>query len=104
VSGRRGTPRSFRAWPLARPSKSLTLAQAEALFAASEYTSLHAYIVVSLLTGARTEEIRALTWSYVDLVFPSRVGTPADASHVRRSFRTVVAAAGLDPHEWTPRE
>jgi hypothetical protein len=36
-------------------------------------------------------------------VFPSRVGTPADASHVRRSFRTV-AAAGLDPHEWTPRE
>lgn len=39
-----------------------------------------------------------------DLVFPSRVGTPADASHVRRSFRTVVAAAGLDPHEWTPRE
>jgi integrase len=39
-----------------------------------------------------------------DLVFPSRAGTPADASHVRRSFRTVVAAAGLDPHEWTPRE
>jgi len=120
---------------------------------------------VSLLTGARTEELRALTWSYVDLdsdppfimvwrsvraggdtktrksrrtlklsqrcvdvlrghqalqdeirhaagsqwqdndlVFPSRVGTPADASHVRRSFRPVVAAAGLDPREWTPRE
>jgi len=38
------------------------------------------------------------------LLFPSRAGTPADASHVRRSFRTVVAAAGLDPHEWTPRE
>jgi integrase len=120
---------------------------------------------VSLFTGARTEELRALTWSCVDLdsdppfimvwrsvraggdtktrksrrtlklpqrcvdvlhdhqvlqdeirhaagsqwqdndlVFPSRVGTPADASHVRRSFRTVVAAAGLDPREWTPRE
>lgn len=37
-------------------------------------------------------------------MFPSRVGTPADASHVRRSFRAVVAAAGLDPREWTPRE
>jgi integrase len=37
-------------------------------------------------------------------VFPSRVGTTADASHVRRSFRKVVAAAGLDPQEWTPRE
>ena len=120
---------------------------------------------MSLLTGARTEELRALTWSYVDLssdppfimvwrsvraggdtktrksrrtlklpqrcvevlrdhqqrqdqirkaagdkwqdndlVFPSQVGTPADASHVRRSFRKVVEAAGLDPREWTPRE
>jgi integrase len=30
--------------------------------------------------------------------------TPSDASHVRRSFRRVVQAAGLDPGEWTPRE
>jgi integrase len=148
-----------------RPSKSLTLVQAEALLAAAENTSLHAYIVLSLLTGARTEELRALTWSYVDLgsdppfimvwrsvraggdtktrksrrtlklpqrcvevlrdhqqrqdqtrkaagdkwqdndlVFPSRVGTRADASHVRRAFRHVVTAAGLEPQEWTPRE
>jgi integrase len=155
-----------------RPSKSLTLAQAEALLRAAENTSLHAYIVVSLLTGARTEELRDLRWDHVDLrghpdadppvppyiavwrsiraggetktrksrrtlalpqrcvavlsehrarqdqirlavgsrwvdndlVFPSRVGTQADASHVRRSFRTVIAAAGLDPGEWTPRE
>ena len=28
---------------------------------------MHAYIVVSLLTGARTEELRALTWAHVDL-------------------------------------
>jgi integrase len=28
---------------------------------------MRAYIVVSLLTGARTEELRALTWSHVDL-------------------------------------
>jgi integrase len=146
-----------------RPSKSLTLAQAEALLAAAEGTSLHAYIVVSLLTRARTEELRPLTWSHVDLdsdppfimvwrsvraggdtktrksrrtlklpqrcvdvlrghktrqdllrqaagtnwhandlVFPSQVGTPADASHVRRSFRKVVEAAGLDPGSGLP--
>jgi len=135
---------------------------------------MHAYVVLSLLIGARTEELRALTWSHVDLqgkpataeipalppsimvwrsvraggdtktkrsrrtlalpqrcvdalrqhrirqdalrqhagsrwqdydlVFPSRVGTPWDASHVRREFRRVVEAAGLDPHAWTPRE
>jgi integrase len=148
-----------------RPSKSLTLDQAEALLAAAKDTSLHAYIVVSLLTGARTEELRPLTWPYVDLdanpayimvwrsvrvggetktkksrrtlalpqrcvdvlrehredqeqirkkmgdkwqdndlVFPSRTGTPADASHVRRSFRKVTEAAGLNPAHWTPRE
>jgi integrase len=50
-----------------RPSKSLTLQQAGAILAAAEGTSLHAYIVVSLLTGARTEELRALTWAHVDL-------------------------------------
>ncbi len=148
-----------------RPSKSLTFAQAEALLAAADGSDLYAYITLSLLIGARTEELRALTWSHVDLdgdqpaimvwrsvraggdtktrksrrtlalpqrcvaalrdhrarqeqisraagsnwqdndlVFPSRVGTPADASHVRRSFRRVVQAARLDPGEWTPRE
>ena len=50
-----------------RPSKSLTLAQAEKILAAAEGTPMHAYVVVSLLTGARTEELRALTWSHVDL-------------------------------------
>ncbi|MFC4060962.1 tyrosine recombinase XerC [Planomonospora corallina] len=50
-----------------RPSKSLTLEQAEAVLKASEGTALHAYIVLSLLLGARTEELRALTWSHVDL-------------------------------------
>jgi integrase len=159
---------------LGRPSKSLTLRQAEALLDAAQDSSLHAYIVLSFFISARTEELRALTWSHVnldgspvsdstpseppsimvwrsvraggdtktrksrrtlalpqrcvdvlrahqkmqwqlrqaagsrwqdhDLVFPSRVGTPSDASHVRRSFRRVVAAAGLDPYEWTPRE
>jgi integrase len=157
-----------------RPSKSLTLPQAEALLDAAASSSMHAYVVLSLLIGARTEELRALTWSHVDLegkptttgtsavpssimvwrsvraggetktkrsrrtialpqrcvdalqehrtrqdalkqqagsrwqdsdlVFPSRVGTPWDASHVRREFRKVAEAAGLDPSVWTPRE
>lgn len=42
-----------------RPSKSLNLQQATALIAAAEGSPLHAYIVLSLLTGARTEELRA---------------------------------------------
>ncbi|MER7702164.1 site-specific integrase [Kitasatospora sp. NPDC097605] len=50
-----------------RPSKSLTFAQAEAVLKAAEKTLMHAYIVVSLLTGARTEELRALTWDHVFL-------------------------------------
>jgi integrase len=50
-----------------RPSKSLTLDQAKALLAAAADSSLYAYIVLSLLTGARTEELRALRWENVDL-------------------------------------
>lgn len=50
-----------------RPSKSLNYDQAGALLAAAEGKPLYAYIVVSLLTGARTEELRALTWSHVNL-------------------------------------
>jgi integrase len=50
-----------------RPSKALTMAQAEAILVAAWGNRLHAYIVVSLLTGARTEELRALTWDHIDL-------------------------------------
>jgi integrase len=50
-----------------RPSKSLTLDQALAVLAAADDTAMHAYVVLSLLLGARTEELRALTWSHVDL-------------------------------------
>lgn len=50
-----------------RPSKALTLDQAAAVLDAAEGTPLHAYVVVSLLTGARTEELRPLRWSHVDL-------------------------------------
>ncbi|MFK4035359.1 tyrosine-type recombinase/integrase [Nonomuraea wenchangensis] len=50
-----------------RPSKALTLAQAEAVLVAAKGSKMYAYIVLSLLTGARTEELRALTWDHVDL-------------------------------------
>ena len=48
-----------------RPSKSVTLEQAKALLAAAEGTRLHAYVVLSLLVGIRTEEARALRWDHV---------------------------------------
>lgn len=152
-----------------RPSKSLTLAQAAGVLEVSAGSRMHAYIVTALLTGARTEELRALRWTEVQLepvgdvpahiavwrsvrrsgdtktkksrrtlalpercvdalraqlalqereratagerwqdnglVFASKVGTPLDASHVRRDFRLAIRGIeGLDPAEWTPRE
>jgi integrase len=89
-----------------RPSKSLTLEQAAALLRASgqnppplELPSglkdrrrpsslMHAYIVLSLTTGLRTEEIRALRWDHVDLKGnpASRPPTPPYVS-VWRSVR-----------------
>lgn len=149
-----------------RPSKALNLAQAVAIMTAADADqSMRAYVIVSLLTGARTEELRALTWAHVDLdgepptvslwrsvraggdtktvksrrtlelplrcrgalrahrtqqlqdrlaaglvwaatdlVFTTSRGTGLDAANVRRAFRRVVAAAGLDPTAWTPRE
>lgn len=51
-----------------RRSKSLTLAQANAVLKAAERSPLHAYVVVSLFTGARTEEMRELRWDHVDLI------------------------------------
>ena len=67
-----------------RPSKSLTLDQAVAVIAAARTLPvmelrpglkdvrrpaelMHAYIMLSLLTGIRTEEARALRWAHVDL-------------------------------------
>ena len=50
-----------------RPSQSLTLAEATALLGAAESSRLHAFIVLCLLTGVRSEEARALTWEHVDL-------------------------------------
>ena len=165
-----------------RPSKAMTLEQATAMLEQAHASRLHAYVVVSLLTGIRTEEARALRWSIVvatrsatrpgggrsprpdsitsgsrstsgaqcgptatprprspagrwnfparpptrsgntghgkrrsgwrqdrcgaiapGLVFASQAGTPLDASHVRRSFKSITRKAGLGEN-WTPRE
>jgi integrase len=156
-----------------RPSKSLTLSQAEAVLTAADKAipRMRAYIVLSLLTGMRTEEVRGLPWPNVvaydadrrkwvpvaeagwehveyavyvwrsvraggdtktrksrrtlalpkrcvealkalweatttiaTLVFSTRNGTAMTAHNVRRDFRKVIKAAGLNPREWTPRE
>ena len=50
-----------------RPSKSLTPSQADGVLIKTRPDRLHNYIVVSLLTGARTEELRALDWDHVHL-------------------------------------
>jgi hypothetical protein len=44
-----------------RRSKALTAQQATDVLTKTEGERMHNYIVVSLLTGARTEELRALT-------------------------------------------
>src|SRR6202040_4333106 len=63
VSALVDTPRGLEG----RRSQSLTLAEAGALLEAAESSRLHAYIVLCLLTGVRSEEARALTWEHVDL-------------------------------------
>ena len=37
-------------------------------------------------------------------MFSMTTGTPLNPANVRRAFRRVVAAAGMDPMSWTPRE
>jgi len=48
-----------------RPSNALTAEQAQALITASAASRLRAYILLSLMTGLRTEEARALRWDHV---------------------------------------
>ena len=50
-----------------RPSKSLTPQNVDDVLTKTAPDRLHHYIVVSLLTGARTEELRALRWEHVHL-------------------------------------
>jgi integrase len=72
-----------------RPSKALTMTQAEAVLSAAEKSSMRGYIVVALLTGARTEELRALTWDHVDLEGDPSASPPVPPNvKVWRSVRT----------------
>ncbi|WP_246178598.1 site-specific integrase [Actinomadura decatromicini] len=48
-----------------RPSKALTLGEATVVLEKAKSSRLHAYVVVSLTTGIRTEEARALRWVHV---------------------------------------
>lgn len=50
-----------------RPSKALNLEQAKAVLIAARPSRLYAYLVLSLLSGVRTEEARPLTWDHVFL-------------------------------------
>jgi len=50
-----------------RPSKSLTLQQAQDLLRVAADSRLYAYVVLSVTTGLRTGELRALRWNEVDL-------------------------------------
>ena len=46
---------------------------------------------------------RGTLWQDTGLVFATSVGTPLDASHVRRDFRALCKKAGIEG-VWTPRE
>ena len=67
-----------------RPSKSLTLEQTQALLQAARSSRLYAYVVLSVTTGLRTEEVRALRWNEADL----DVGTVAVYRAARASGDT----------------
>jgi integrase len=70
-----------------RPSRSLTLDQAAALLKTSEGTRIGAYIALSLGTGIRTEEARALHWDAVDFGDPHATPPRPPSVAVWRSVR-----------------
>jgi integrase len=53
-----------------RPSKAMNLDQATTVLECAKGDPLHAYVVLSLMTGVRTEEARALRWSHVVVWVP----------------------------------
>jgi len=98
-----------------RPSRSLTLSQAADVLKAAQNSPLRAYVTLSLLSVLRTEEVRSLLWSDVNLdagtlaVYRSVRATgdtktpksrrvlklPATAAAALRDHRTSQAAARL---------
>ncbi|GAA4978092.1 site-specific integrase [Yinghuangia aomiensis] len=59
-----------------RRSKSLTLRQVKAVLKSARRHRMYAYVVLALVTGARTEELRALLWDNVDLVGDPKADPP----------------------------
>jgi integrase len=57
-----------------RPSKAMTLDQAMGVMEHAKNDPLHAYVVLSFMTGVRTEEARALRWSHVVAWVPKAKG------------------------------
>ena len=72
-----------------RPSRAMTAAEAVALLAAAkDHHRLGAYVILSLTTGIRTEEARALRWDHVDLDGDPEARSPVPPSiAVWRSVR-----------------
>lgn len=50
---------------------SLSMAHTQQVLTCAQGQRMHDYIVLSLLTGARTEELRALRWEHVHLDHPT---------------------------------
>jgi integrase len=76
------------------PSRSLNLEQALAVLDAAKGERLWPYVTVSMLSGIRTEEARALRWSEVHL----EAGTLAVHRSVRRTgdqLRSVARTAAI---------
>ncbi|WP_298454845.1 tyrosine recombinase XerC [uncultured Cellulomonas sp.] len=69
-----------------RGSRSMTMQEAADVLTLTAGHPMHAYIVVSLVTGLRTEEVRALRWDHVDLEGDPDAGLPPSVA-VWRSVR-----------------
>lgn len=81
-----------------RPSKSLTAEDVAGILTLATKNRLYPYLVLSLLTDARTEELRALRWEHVHLersqAVPLHVGVWRSVrlggdTKTRRSRRTL---------------
>jgi integrase len=82
-----------------RPSRSLTFDQACALLSAAIHGGhrLGPYVVVGMVTGLRTEELRALRWEDVDLIARTVVVVRAD--RIGTDTKTPASRRGLHlPH------
>ena len=68
-----------------RPSRAMNLDQATTVLEHAQNDPLHAYVVLSLMTGVRTEEARALRWSHVVAWVPeSKEWRPVTETGFRR--------------------